>query len=129
VCHAPFRTETYVTGLTSEGRSSSSTEPIWIRFETLGSEMGELHLGLLLCTLTYFLKSSPNHMGRRFCLLSAFARENQAHFLGFHIFLQKMRVVIEWDKRLRVCGLLFELFWFKNFGILFLVCKQSVRLS
>jgi hypothetical protein len=29
--------DVYVTELTSEGRSSSGTEPIWIGFEALGS--------------------------------------------------------------------------------------------
>jgi hypothetical protein len=85
----------YVTGFTSEGRSSSSTEPIWIRFETLRSGVGELYFGPLSCTLAYFCRNSQNHVGRRFCSFPRFVRECYAHFLGFHVVLQILRVVIK----------------------------------
>jgi hypothetical protein len=49
--------DVYVTGLTSEGRSSSSIELIWIGFEALRSGVGELYFGPLSCTLAYFLKT------------------------------------------------------------------------
>jgi hypothetical protein len=64
--------DVYVTELTSEGCSSSGTEPIWIGFEALGSGVVELYFGPLSCTLAYFPKRSLNHVGRRFCSLSPF---------------------------------------------------------
>jgi hypothetical protein len=85
----------YVTGFTSEGRSSSSTEPIWIRFEALRSGVSELYFGPLSCTLAYFCRNSQNYVGRRFCSFSRFVSECYAHFLGFHVVLQILRVVIE----------------------------------
>jgi hypothetical protein len=44
----------YEMGFTSEGRSSSSTEPIWIGLEAPRSGVGGLYLGPLSCTLAYF---------------------------------------------------------------------------
>jgi hypothetical protein len=87
--------DTYVTGFTSEGRSSSITEPLWTGFEAMRSGLGELYFGLLSCTLAYFCKNSQNHAGRRFCSFPRFVRECCAHFLGFHVVLQILRVVIE----------------------------------
>jgi hypothetical protein len=93
----PFepRLTIYVTGFTSEGRSSSSTEPIWIGFEALRSGVGGLYFGPLSCTLAYFCRNSQNHMGRRFSSFPRFVRECYAHFLGFHVVLQILRVVVE----------------------------------
>jgi hypothetical protein len=75
----------YVTGFTSDGRSSSSTEPIWIGFEAQRSGVDELYFGPLSYTLAYFGKNSQNHMGRRFCSFPRFVCECYAHFLGFHV--------------------------------------------
>jgi hypothetical protein len=48
--------DVYVTGVTSERRSSTSTERIWIRFEALGSGVRDLYFGPLSCSLAYFPK-------------------------------------------------------------------------
>jgi hypothetical protein len=85
----------YARGFTSEGRSSSSTEPILIGSEALRSGLGELYFGPLSCTLAYFCRNSQNHVGRRFCSFPRFVRECCAHFLGFHVVLRILRVVIE----------------------------------
>jgi hypothetical protein len=103
--------DVYVTGLTSEGRSSSTTEPILIGFEPLEPGVGEFYFGPLSCTLAYFRENSQGHLGKCFCSLSRFARERHAHFLGFHVVFQLLQVVVKWNKKVRrMCRLLFELF-------------------
>jgi hypothetical protein len=84
----PFepRLTIYVTGFTSEGRSSSSTEPIWIGFEALRSGVDELYFGPLSCTLAYFCRNSQNHVGRRFCSFPRFVNECYAIFSVFTLF-------------------------------------------